>query len=275
MTTNLKTKALQISSQANVHSLKLVVIFVTTLFSYNLFAGHKLPEFNAQYAVQKYGIKLAEANYQLAYTDKGYKFTQNTNLFGMANMFASDSVSVVSHVDETGDNLLLTKHSYRQTGREKNRDEDINILWNTHKNMLSGKITGVVRSKEIELQTNTEIWDVLSFQIPLMIEASENIKEYPYRAILKGEIDNYDFILTSSKKIIFADKEYKIIQLIRTDPHKNRQLHIWLIPALHNVPVIVENYRDGKIHSRMQLESVSFNNEASLTDQQTDANNDF
>lgn len=275
MTTNLKTKVLQISSQANVHSLKVVVIFVTTLFSHNLFAGHKLPEFNAQYAVQKYGIKLAEANYQLAYTDKGYKFTQNTNLFGMASMFASDSVSVVSHVDEIGDNLLLTKHSYRQTGREKNRDEDINILWNTHKNMLSGKITGVVRSKEIELQTNTEIWDVLSFQIPLMIEASENIKEYPYRAILKGEIDNYDFVLTSSKKIVFADKEYKMIQLVRTDPDKNRQLHIWLIPALHNIPVIVENYRDGKIHSRMQLESVSFNNEVALTDLQTDDNNDF
>jgi hypothetical protein len=275
MTGNQITDLSQRSSQSNSRTLKLVVIVVSTLFSHNLFAGQKLPEFNAHYAVQKYGIKLAEAHYQLAYTDKGYKITQDTKLFGMATMFASDSVSVESHVDVTGDNLLLTKHIYRQTGREKNRDEDINILWNTHKNMLSGKITGVVRSKEIELQTSTEIWDVLSFQIPLMIEANENIKEYPYRAILKGEIDSYNFILTSSKKITFADKEYKMIQLVRTDPVKNRQLHIWLIPALHNIPVIVENYRDDKIHSRMQLESVSFNNEAPLTDQLTDGNNDF
>ena len=275
MTTNLKTKPMQMPSQANVHSLKLVVLFVTTLFSYNLVAGHKLPEFNAQYAVQKFGIKLAEAHYLLAYTDKGYKFTQNTNLFGIANMFADDTVSVVSHVDEIGDNLLLTEHRYRQTGREKNRDEDINILWNTHKNMLSGKITGLVRSKKIDLRTNTEIWDVLSFQIPLMIEANENIKEYPYWAILKGEIDSYNFILTSSKKITFAEKEYKMIQLVRTDPDKNRQLHIWLIPALNNIPVIVENYRESKLHSRMQLESVSFNNEAPLTDQQTDDDNEL
>ena len=269
------TKPSQMSSQANIRRLKLVVMFVTTLFSYNLIAGHLLPEFNARYAVQKYGVKLAEAHYQLGYTDKGYKFTQDTKLYGLANMFASDSVSVVSYVDEIGDNLLLTKHSYRQTGREKNRDEDINILWNKHENALSGKITGVVRSKEIELRTNTEIWEVLSFQIPLMIEANENIKEYPYRAILKGEIDSYNFILTSSKKIIFADKEYKIIQLVRTDPDKDRQLHIWLIPALNNIPVIVENYRDGKIHSRMQLESVSFNNELPYTDQQIDNNDDF
>lgn len=273
MATNPKTKPSPISSQVNIHMLKLAVMFVTTLFSYNLIAGHALPEFDARYAVQKYGIKLAEAHYQLTYTDKGYKFTQDTKLFGLASMLGSDTVSIASYVDEIGDNLLLTKHSYIQTGREENRDEDINILWNTHKNMLRGKITGVVRSKEIELQTNTEIWEVLSFQIPLMIEANENIKEYPYRAILKGEIDNYTFILTSSKKIIFADREYKTIQLVRTDPDKNRQLHIWLIPALSNIPVIVENYRDGEIHSRMQLESVSFNNETPYTD--TDSNDDI
>ena len=106
-----------------------------------------------------------------------------------------------------------------------------------------------------------------------MIEANENIKEYPYRAILKGEIDSYTFILTSSKKIIFADKEYKILQLVRTAPDKDRQLHIWLIPALNNIPVIIENYRDGKLHSRGQLESVSFNNETPYTD--TDSDDDI
>ncbi len=273
MTSDPKTKPSPISSQTNFQMLKLVVMFVSTLFSTNLIAGHALPEFDAHYAVQKYGMKLAEAHYQLAYTDKGYKFSQDTELFGIASMLGSDTVSIVSYVDETGDNLLLSKHTYIQTGREKNRDEDINILWNTHKNTLRGKITGIVRSKEIDLRTDSEVWDVLSFQIPLMIEANEKIKEYPYRAMLKGEIDDYTFVLTSSKKILFAGKEYKIIQLVRTDPNKDRQLHLWLIPALNNIPVIVENYRDGKIHSRMQLESVSFNNKKPYTD--TDSDDDF
>ena len=108
-----------------------------------------------------------------------------------------------------------------------------------------------------------------------MIEANENVKEYPSRAILKGEIDDYIFVLTSTKKVTFAGKEYKIIQLVRTDPDRDRQLHLWLIPALHNIPILIENYRDGKEHSRGQLESVSFNNEAALTDQQIDDNNEF
>jgi len=251
------------------------LILVSVILTQNVFAGQALPEFKAIYGIHKFGMKLAEAHYDLSYTDKGYKFTQNTILHGVASMFADDSVSAVSYVDEIGDNLLLRKHTYIQTGREKNRDEDIDILWNTYKNTLSGKITGVVRSKKIDLRTNTEVWDMLSFQIPLMIEADENIKEYPYTAILKGEIDDYLFVVKSSKKVNFAEKEYKIIQLVRTDPVKNRQLHIWLAPALNNLPVIIENYREGKIHSRGELESISFNNEAPITDKKIEDDDDL
>jgi hypothetical protein len=250
------------------------LIILITLFSHNVFAAQSLPEFTAKYAIQKFNTKLAEAHYRLSYTDKGYKFTQDTKLIGITSMFANDTASIVSYVDKEGDNLLLTKHSYTQTGRKKNRDENFSILWNTYKNTLNGKITGIVRNKKIDLQVNSEIWDVLSFQIPLMIEASENIKEYPYRAILKGKINNYNFILTSIKKIEFAGKEYKALQLVRTDSDKNRQLHIWLIPALNNIPVIIENYRDGKEHSRMQLESVSFNNKKPYTAQLIDTDSD-
>ncbi|MCK4834494.1 MAG: hypothetical protein KAT12_06940, partial [Gammaproteobacteria bacterium] len=102
-----------------------------------------------------------------------------------------------------------------------------------------------------------------------------DIKEYPYRAIIKGEIDDYIFVLTSNKKIQFAGKEYKSIQLVRTDPEKNRQLHLWLIPELDNIPVIIENYRNGKEHSRMQLESVSFNNETTYSEQQAEDDDDI
>ncbi len=254
-----------ILSTPNMQRLKLISIFTSVLLSQNLFAARALPEFSARYAIEKFEIKLAEAHYRLRYTESGYEFSQDTKPFGVASMFANDTISATSFIDEVGDNLLLTKHNYRQTGREKNKDEDINILWQTYKNMRNGNITGVVRNKKISLKTNSEVWEALSFQIPLMIEADKNIKEYPYKAILKGEIETYNFVLTSTKKISFANKEYQTLHLVRTDPLKNRQLHIWLVPALHNIPVIIEYYRDGKQHSRAQLESVQFNNEKPIT----------
>ncbi|RKZ62606.1 MAG: hypothetical protein DRQ44_10820, partial [Gammaproteobacteria bacterium] len=170
----------------NMQRLKLISIFISVLLSHNLFAARALPEFSASYAIEKFDIKLAEAHYRLRYTESGYEFSQDTKPFGIASMFANDTISATSLIDEVGDNLLLTKHNYRQTGREKNKDEDINILWQTYKNMRNGNITGVVRNKKISLKTNSEVWEALSFQIPLMIEADRNIREYPYKAILKG-----------------------------------------------------------------------------------------
>jgi len=251
-----------ILSKSNIQQLKLISIFICVLlFSNNLFAQDDLAEFSAQYAVQKSGIKLAEAIYQLSYTDTGYKFSHNSKLHGIAAMLGDDSVSAVSYIDKVDDTLLLKKHSYIQTGREKNTDEDFSIQWNTTSKAVTGKITGMVRSRKINLETDTAVWEPLSFQIPLMIAANENVKDYPYNAILNGEIDTYNFVLTSKKSITFANKEYQVLQMVRTDPHKNRQLHIWLAPELNNMPIIIENYRDGRQHSRMQLESVQFNNE--------------
>jgi len=264
-----------ILAKTGVYRLTLMMLLVSALFSHTVFAEHALPEFSAHYAVEKFGIKLAEAHYQLAYTSTGYKFTQSTKLVGIASLLRDDTVSVVSYVDKVGDQLLLQKHRYIQTGEEKNKNEEFSIQWNTSDDKSRGRITGVVRSRNIDLETDGPIWDVLSFQIPLMIEARKDAKEYPYKALLDGEIDTYDFVLTSSKKIKFAGKEYEVLQLVRSDPKKDRQLHIWLAPALHNMPMIVENYRDGKEHSRMQIESVQFENEKPLVEQVVDNDNDF
>ena len=255
--------------------LKHVTLFITVLLYSNLLSAQTLPEFHAKYAVQKYGVKVAEASYKLSHTDSGYKFSQNTELDGLISMFADDTVSAVSHVDEVDGKLLLQKHSYSQTGREKNRDEEFSIRWDTSERSLRGNITGVVRNKKINIETTDPVWEVLSFQIPLMIDADENIKRYPYKALLKGKIDTYEFVLTSAKKITFADKEYKILQMVRTDPRKKRQLHIWIAPQLHNLPVIIENYRKGKEHSRMQLESVQFDKEIIISEQLMDDDEEF
>ena len=255
--------------------LKHLPLFITALLYSSLLTAQALPEFHAKYAIQKYGIKVAEADYKLSHTESGYKFSQKTELDGFISMFADDTVSAVSYVDEVDGEPLLRKHKYTQTGREKNRNEDFSIQWNTSKKSSKGIIAGVVRSKKINLETTEPVWEVLSFQIPLMIDADEKIKKYPYKALIKGKIDTYEFVLTSNKKITFAGKEYKLLQMVRTDPHKKRQLHIWIAPKLHNLPVIIENYRKGKQHSRMQLESVQFNNRPILSDQITDNDEEY
>ncbi len=250
-------------------------LLICLVFSGRLYAAHALPEFNAIYAIEKFGLKVAEAKYQLEHTATGYKFSQSSKLHGFASLFRNDTINAVSYVDQAGDKLLLKKHSYRQTGKEKNRDEEFSIDWVTESSRLTGNISGIVRSKQIKLEADTEVWEALSFQIPLMIDARPDKKEYLYNAILKGEIDTYNFELKSIEQLNFSGKEYQALQMVRTDPEKDRQIHIWLLPELINIPVIIENYRDGKEHSRMQLESLQLNNQEPITKQAELIDDDF
>lgn len=255
--------------------LRIITVLFFLLFSGRLLALDKLPEFDAYYDIQKFGVSLAQAHYQLSYTDSGYLFRQNSKLVGLASLFGDDTIAAESIVDIDDGILLLKKHRYIQTGREKNRDEDFSINWSRTPSGLNGHIQGIVRSKPVDLDTTGPIWEALSFQLPLMTEANTTQKDYPYKALLKGEIDTYNFHLSSRSTFSFAGTDYDVLVLVRVDPEKDRQLHLWLAPQLNNVPVVVENYRDGKLDSRMRLSSITFNKDRTLSETEPDDEDDF
>jgi hypothetical protein len=234
-------------------------------------AAGRLPAFTATYGIEKYGVKLAQASYTLTHTEDGYRFSQETQLSGMASLFSDDSISAVSVIEAGENGMLLKQHRYIQTGKEKNRDEDFSIEWNRDAQELSGRITGVVRNQPVDLEVDKPVWDMLSFQIPLMQEASEDRKRYPYYALLKGELDTYFFDLVATEEIAFAGRKYRALKLVRVNPEKKRELRIWLLPELNNIPAVVENMRDGKQHSYMKIESVSFEGHATIADKSGDS----
>jgi hypothetical protein len=211
-------------------------------------------------------MKLAEAQYQLSQTDTGYKFTQHTGLHGIARLIRSDSLSATSLIDQVDDQLLLKRHTYSQTGQENHINEDFTIQWDSSAVPPKGRISGMVRNKKAKLVTDKPVWDVLSFQIPLMLDAKPEKKDYRYSAIIEGKLDTYNFVQKSQKTISFAGKAYLALQMVRTHPTKNRELHVWLAPELQNMPLLIENYRNGKIHVRAQLEKLQFHNEQPLDD---------
>jgi len=240
----------------------IVVLFFFFLPGTNSYAAtlkHSLPEFTAKYAITKYGIKLAEAVYALAYTRDGYKMTQHTRLYGVAALFMNDRVDASSLVETISGKLLLTEFIYRQTGRKKNRNEDIHLSYRKSNNTEINHVTGTSRGKPVDIQTRGPVWDILSFQIPLMMEASSKKKNYPYMAVINGKLDKYIFRLQNTKTVSFAGTNYQLLEMVRSNKDKTSVLHIWLAPGLHNLPVIVENYHDGNLYSRMSLESVQFN----------------
>ena len=239
-----------------------------------------LPDFDARYAITKYGIKLAEARYRLQATAEGYRMEQHTRLYGMAALFRHDTVDASSRIERRDGQLLLRAFNYRQTGEEKNRDESLQFDYekaggNAQTKQAEGaaspqasqwltRIHGVSHGKPVAIETRGPVWDVLSFQLPLMLRANRQTREIPLMAVLNGELDQYHFRRIGETDYVFAGKTRKLLKLTRRNHDGSRELQIWLAPSLHNLPVVVENYRDGELHSRMHLEAVRFDHQPEL-----------
>lgn len=242
--------------------------------------GPALPDFDARYAITKYGIKLAEAQYRLQATAEGYRMEQHTRLYGMAALFRHDTVDASSRIERRDGQLLLREFVYRQTGDEENHDEHLQFDYQeadgAEKNAPpQGKrwltrIHGTSHGKPVAIETRGEVWDVLSFQLPLMLRASRQTQDIPLMAVLNGELDQYHFRRIGETDYVFAGKTRRLLKLTRRNHDGTRELQIWLAPSLHNLPVVVENYRDGELHSRMHLESVRFDQQPELKAQEDD-----
>ncbi len=251
-----------------------LLLIVTGLDAGIVLAGQRtdetvrLPDFTASYGISKYDIKLASATYRLRYRDHRYHISQSTRLYGLAALFRDDTVDASSHVQVQDGKLRLLDFTYVQTGEEKDRDEHLQLAYPDDRDTTL--ITGVSRKQPVSIQTRGAVWDILSFQIPLMLDANEQTARYPYMAVINGELDQYVFERRGTRAFEFAGKTYRLLEMVRTDHRKKRRLHIWLAPELHNLPVIVENYRDDRLHSRMVLEKVQFNDEAALENETDD-----
>ncbi|HEB82303.1 MAG TPA: DUF3108 domain-containing protein [Gammaproteobacteria bacterium] len=255
----------------------LLPLLVLILHTQTAAAGskHQLPEFHARYAVLFMGMKVAEADYTLKHTDSGYRFSQQTRLYGLAKLLRKDTVDAVSLVEEKNGRLLLQQYEYIQRGGDA-REEKFSIQWNENATPVTGLVTGHYENRETRLTTKGPVWEPLSFQLPLMLEADAGKKEYPYKAVIKGEMDTYHFVAGKTKKVHFAGRDYQALEVVRTDPRPDRDwsLHLWLIPELHNIPFLIDNYRDGKLHSRAKLEQVQFGNGEKLV-HKDDSDNEF
>jgi hypothetical protein len=237
-------------------------------------AARDLPhEFSAVYALEMYNTVLARATYTLKHTDNGLFMQQSTRPVGLAALLRDDKIDVRSDMIIDDDRILLVSYDYRHTGDDKDRDVNFKINWQAgDKQTKSGKATGVYEGEKVALDINQPVWDPLSIQVPLMLDAGKNLPPHKHGMFLKGEFKYYLFENQGNDNISFDGKEYTAIKIAGKETKRDRAMYAWLVPELHYLPVKIEQWKEGKLKSTVKLESATFN---SSTDSLTvNASND-
>ena len=236
------------------------------------FAKERPHEFSANYALEMFGTVLARATYTLEHTENGLTMTQSTRSAGLIAMLRNDKIDVRSDMIIENGQVFLVNYDYIHTGDEKNRNVRFKIDWKTNsKKELVGKATGIYEGKAVDIDIQNPVWDPLSIQVPIMLDANKNRPPHEHGLFMKGEFKHYLFENHGKEKFSFNGTEFTAVKVVGRETKRDRAMYVWLIPELHNIPIKIEQWKNGERKSTVFLESVSFEEEdgtrtLSLTD---------
>lgn len=221
-------------------------------------------EFSANYALEMFGTVMARATYTLQHTEDGLTMTQSTRPAGLVALLRNDKIDVRSDMVVNNGRLLLVNYNYTHTGDKKDRNVRFKINWQTnHEQELVGKATGVYEGRDVDIQVDNPVWDPLSIQVPIMLDAGKDMPPHEHGLFMKGEFKHYLFENHGKEKVGFNGTEFTALKIVGKETQRDRAMHVWMIPELHNIPLKIEQWKNGERKSTVVLESVSFEEDGS------------
>lgn len=235
------------------------IAFITPTLS----AARELPdEFTANYALEMFGTVMARAEYKLVHSNNGLYMTQSTRPAGLVALLRDDKIDVRSDMIISDGQILLVKYAYKHTGDDKDRDVSFQIDWRSDaEHGLVGKVVGIHQGKQVNFDVDMPVWDPLSIQVPIMLDTKKHLPPHEHGLFMKGEFKHYLFENHGSEKIVSNGEEFDTVKVAGRETERDRAMYVWLVPALNNLPVKIEQWKEGKLKSTVRLESVSFVND--------------
>lgn len=222
--------------------------------------ANELPhEFTANYALEMYGTVLARATYTLEHTENGLTMMQSTRPAGLVALLRNDKIEVRSDMRIDNGQILLVSYDYKHSGDDKEDDVNFKINWQSGLEQdLSGNAVGMYEGKKVNLDINQPVWDPLSIQIPIMIDAGKGLPPHEHSMFLKGEFKNYLFKNHGKEEISFNGKKYVALRMAGRETKRDRAMYAWIVPELHYIPIKIEQWKNGELKSTVLLESITF-----------------
>jgi len=223
---------------ALINSLSLLAFLLTPVAA----PAKELPhEFTANYEVEVYGIVLARATHTVEHTANGLSMEVYTRPAGLMTLVSDDEVLVRADLVTNNGELLLVNYEYTHTGDDEDDDVRFNIEWqNNHEQKLIGKGTGIYDGEKINIDFDKPIWDPLSAQALIIVNADKDIAQQEHGLFLKGGLKQYLFENHGKEIIDFNETKFTAFKTVIKETERDRVIYVWMVPEFNNIPIKYE-----------------------------------
>jgi len=217
-----------------------------------VFAASALAPYSARYDVITHGLRAGEALFKLQkLAANRYRFSSQSHTTGIVSLFRHDRIDESSTFRVTPDGDLRAQ-AYRYERSGENRSQHIQFDWTHH------VAHSAYRGKKKSITIPDDATDAFLAQLKLSRRVAAGMHAGKFPVVNHNKLDTYHLKVVGDETIRVPAGTFAAIRVERADPGSTRKTVFWLAPKLHDVPVKVEQFHDGKSEFRLELNAVGF-----------------
>ena len=244
-------------------TLAILIPLQAFLFTPAAVLANDLPhKFVANYTLEMFGITLAKATHKLEQTEKGLSMEVNTYPVGLLAFLYDGHVDIHSDIAIDNGQLLLVNHDYTHSEDEEKTTVRYEIDWlNNQKKGPAGNVKGIYKGEALNISSDEPVWDPLSIQALIIINADKESASYEHGLLMKGELKHYVFENLGKETLKLNGTDMTALKTLVKEADRDRFIFVWMLPEYHNIPVKYEHWKDGDLKMTLRLQSVTFVND--------------
>lgn len=216
-------------------------------------------KFEANYTLEMFGITLAKATHKLEQTEKGLSMSVYSYPVGLLAFLYNGHVDIRSDIEKDNGQLLLVNHDYNHSEDEEDTAVRYEIDWiNDREKGPAGNVTGIYKGEKIRINSDKPVWDPLSIQALIIINADKESATSEHGLLMKGKLKHYLIENLGKETINFNGNEMTALKTLIKEAERDRVIYVWMLPDYHNIPVKYEHWKNGDLTSTVLLQNVTF-----------------
>ena len=233
--------------------IRYLLIFMLVMASPALAAGTIKPEpYTATYAVKYKGFNLGSLTFELRAADDGTYIYESRAKPGFLARFVVSPEAVERTVVQINEEGVRPLRWFSEDGKASTEDDGSYIF-----DWTAGQVTGTVADEAVKLPTEPGLQDRLSMQVAVLTAMLRDEPPGTITMIDEDRIKHYSYERQHTAQVEADGKNYETILYESTRPGSSRVKRIYHATALGYLPVLFENFKDGKLETVMELIAVT------------------
>lgn len=198
-----------------------------------------------------YKIKISvlggELTSHLDQTDDSYSVESVVRPTGLARLIAHGEIRERSTFSIVDSSVRPTRYSSKDSLSSDEKSVDFQFDWDAF------KILGTVDDQDFEASIEGAVVDRVSLQYALMYDMlNDGIR--PQYILQDGDtLKLLDTTITETKMVKVPFGRFEVIGIRHSAKNSTRETTLWCSPELGYLPVIIEQYRKGKLRGKVVL----------------------